>query len=231
MHRQLAIVVFSALFGVALVQSCASRVPHEQEGHFPLEGAHAALTCESCHGLGGFQAIPADCNSCHEVHRPPNHYPGQDCADCHTVWGWLVFTEPGGEAHICMTDHDPCLPLIASHDVTCSDCHGGVADYTGLDATCSSCHEAERPPYHHDDQDCASCHQPTDWLEGKLHPVTLPHFDAACEDCHKDPRNRPDVTCTTGCHGEAETQAIHQGFYGYQYRDAACLNCHLIGLR
>lgn len=232
MHRTLAIATFSALFAAALAQSCASRVPHDEEHRFPLEGVHAAITCESCHGLDGFEALPTECQACHEVDRPPGHYEGQDCVGCHTAYGWLVFTEPTGEVHPCQEDHDACLPLIDSHAITCSECHvDPTAGYAGLDATCESCHAAERPPYHYVGEDCAHCHLPTVWTDGQEHPITLPHFEAVCESCHPTPAERTNFTCTTGCHEQAETDVLHDNVYGYLYADASCYQCHPDGLQ
>lgn len=235
MRRALILVSLALAAAAGLSQACQSRVPHDLGEEFPLVGLHAPLPCDSCHVDGTFGALDPACEACHEADRPgADHYPDEVCADCHTAYGWLVFTTPTDSAplHPCLSDHTTCLPLVDAHDVSCSDCHLEPGQYVGLERRCGSCHEEERPAYHYDGQDCESCHPPTVWAEGVEHPVTLPHFDAPCEGCHLDPVNRADLTCFEGgCHGKPETDQIHDGFYGYAYTAPKCLECHPDGSR
>jgi hypothetical protein len=74
-----------------LYDSLLPEPAHEgDEPAFPLEGAHAMVSCGDCHGEEP-KALPAACVDCHEDDRPSaDHYPEQGCADCHDAYGWTV---------------------------------------------------------------------------------------------------------------------------------------------
>lgn len=205
----------------AVIWSCSPNAPHHPEDRFPLEGKHEALPCEACHGTDGFEALPTDCASCHEVDRPPDHYPG-DCGECHTAFGWLNFgstTSTNANPH-----ENNTFPLVGAHDLACGDCHTGP-DYTGLDGACESCHEDVRPPYHYPG-DCASCHPITTWADGAIHPVPLPHHTAACSSCHPDTADHTLFSCIDGCHLPEVTDPLHDLVAGYLRDSAKCAECH-----
>jgi hypothetical protein len=62
---------------------------HHATTRFPLLGAHAMTSCQSCHRQGIYQGLPQDCRSCHakdawRVSRPNhNNARFQDCQHCH----------------------------------------------------------------------------------------------------------------------------------------------------
>ncbi len=190
-----------------------------QTGRFPLEGAHARATCESCHATrspGKMQFVnqPTTCFACHAADyraaKDPDHALGsfpQDCTSCHTVASW------SGAA----IDHSLTrFPLVGSHQaVGCLECHRtGV--YRGTPLTCAGCHDgdysASTNPHHAAAgfaTQCESCHALTTWPSGTYDhaktafPLTGAHIGARCESCHGDAayKGRP-ATCVA-CHRTA----------------------------
>lgn len=204
----------------AVSWSCAPNPdpPHDKGMSFPLVGLHEALPCESCHGTDGFEALPTECAACHEQDRPPDHYPG-DCGDCHDEFGWLGGNTTGDNPH------QTTFPLQGPHDLQCSTCHVNSPVMSGLDPACESCHEDDRPPYHYAGG-CAECHPVTNWAAGRQHPIILPHHNAPCEQCHVDAFDWVAFSCTTGCHAQPATDALHDIVYGYVYDSPQCWSCH-----
>lgn len=130
----------------------------------PLDGAHAALTCEACHerpapdAPRAFAGTPARCEDCHAdahdgafdarlVAQPDD--PRGTCARCHSV---ERFDDPlpGGFVHGAWTG----LVLDGAHlQVGCETCHpathasddagrrfGRVADHVDVARGCAACH-------------------------------------------------------------------------------------------
>ena len=118
-----------------------------------LDGEHAGIACDGCHGQGSLKELSAGCITCHEepaVHRGEF---GTDCAACHTAQGWLP-------AHL--RYHAFALDHGQQEDVACLICH--PANYVAY--TCYGCHEhqpAEVERQHREEgvaeiADCAPCH-------------------------------------------------------------------------
>jgi hypothetical protein len=86
-----------------------------------LWGAHAKLSCNSCHKARGYN-ISSSCASCHN--KPANHFPG-DCLKCHNRSNWSAsFNHPRiGEHSYRSFPCAKCHPNgYSSHSCTC---HGG----------------------------------------------------------------------------------------------------------
>ncbi|MDZ7291448.1 MAG: hypothetical protein ONB44_07600 [candidate division KSB1 bacterium] len=135
---------------------------------FPLQGAHLAVACNSCHLNNRFAGTPADCYSCHQVdfQRPtsPNHMAlnfSHDCTTCHTVNAWKPST----------FDHDGRYFRIYSGKhrgkwQTCATCHVNPANYKIFE--CLNCHEHNqqrmddrhrgKPGYQYNSAACYNCH-------------------------------------------------------------------------
>lgn len=214
-----------------LLAACDKRLPHGGEDPvYPLRGLHAAVPCEACHGPGTPEALPISCIACHDADRPaPDHYPGQDCATCHTEDGWDVGVTP--------IDTDP------PTDTGPVDPHAGLAP----EQLCWDCHEAERSaPDHYADPvnpvkswDCGPCHTLVDWAEAPYeHPARTPHGTYTGSIEH--PPEEWVVACTT-CHPVALTafdcSTCHLGIFPHPFSpdtqapgptaDATCLGCHI----
>jgi hypothetical protein len=95
---------------------------------FILDGAHADITCESCHVDQLFTSTPADCSACHAEPEIHAGYFGLQCENCHSTTAW---SPAQMVAHTFPLDHGE-QGLIA-----CEVCH--VDRYT--EYTCYGCHE------------------------------------------------------------------------------------------
>ncbi|MFK7916015.1 MAG: cytochrome c3 family protein [Pseudomonadales bacterium] len=64
---------------------------HGQMADFALQGAHASLTCESCHSKPHLleAASPQQCSQCHASDDPHENRFGSDCAQCHSTEQFL----------------------------------------------------------------------------------------------------------------------------------------------
>ncbi|MEM7656495.1 MAG: hypothetical protein AAF399_10235 [Bacteroidota bacterium] len=203
---------------------------------FELEGTHARTDCKLCHQSLVFDEAPLDCASCHtDVH---SMLVGNDCARCHDSEDWLVDNIP--ELH-----EENGFPLYGAHaNLACVECHINETNlrFDRLGNECINCHlddfEATSKPNHvqlNFDMDCAACHTPdiawtpAEFLEHDA--LFFPVYSGShqntwsdCNECHQNPSNFAEFTCTT-CHGP-ETDDEHNGVAGYVYESLACLACH-----
>jgi hypothetical protein len=156
---------------------------------FPLDGAHARLTCAACHPNERYQDTPRECAGCHQdPHEGAN---GTDCARCHDTFSWTVSQFD----HAGLTDCASCHAQNAPpnhYPGQCSQCHTGTTswdqvrfDHAGL-TDCQDCHAA--PPDHFSGS-CNVCHtDTTDWRVVRFsHPgFSIYHGGANgnCALCH-----------------------------------------------
>lgn len=160
---------------------------------FPLERAHAALTCERCHKpakLGDsprcrdsvkYTGLEPACLACHEdVHKGEL---GKDCAKCHTS---------GENFKTLVFDHnrDSQFPLTGFHQiVACDACHPGRKYKLG-ETTCFSCHKEDDSHAGVLGDDCGKCHDTTGGaprFDHDEHTRFLRegvHARIECERCH-----------------------------------------------
>jgi hypothetical protein len=177
---------------------------------FPLTGAHATATCESCHVGGLFKGTPTACESCHSrgarvpaTAKPVNHVPTTlPCDQCHrsaVTWSGARFSHVTVTPGSCLTCHNNIvaagkpvnhLPTTSS----CDTCHRNVAwsptrfnHAEVAPGSCASCHNgvaARGKPTNHivTTASCDACHRTTAWL-----PATFSHANVApgtCTSCH-----------------------------------------------
>ncbi len=125
----------------------------EHETVFPLDGAHAVLSCSACHQERVFAGTPDSCVGCHAEPAVHAGLFGLDCAACHTTEAW----QPAA-----LMDHTFPLDHGESGTLACQTCHeSSYAVYT-----CYNCHEhepADIAEEHRDEgifdfADCARCH-------------------------------------------------------------------------
>ena len=155
---------------------------------FPLAGAHATVTCASCHTTKTSYKI-AGFASCETCHRDPHRERfGNSCSSCHTPQSWKTRR----------IDHSrTAFPLRGAHaSVQCVSCHVKPAlEVKPRSDTCAACHtDPHRGVFK---QDCASCHTETTFkktgtgniLSGFDHsstrfPLVDAHATLACASCH-----------------------------------------------
>ncbi len=121
---------------------------------FPLDGAHARLTCEQCHPNRQFKGTSTACAACHA--EPVYHQGlfGLECAACHSTEAWSPARFD--ERHTFPLNHGE------AGVVDCKVCH-----VDSLQAyTCYGCHEHQPTKIakkHQEEgirnfQDCMHCH-------------------------------------------------------------------------
>ncbi len=141
---------------------------------FPLVGAHAVASCESCHGNINQQlTILNTSTECIECHRTQfereilasNHSENEACYLCHNTHAWLPTD---------MSHHDFYFPIFSgSHKnewSTCeAECHVNPTDYSdfscGLNGVCHEHRQSEMDDEHDDEQGYS-------------------YVSSACYDCH-----------------------------------------------
>jgi len=137
------------------------------DGRFPLLGAHARITCGSCHTLPAFgllfaPADESDCIACHQADYQRVHAADQfptDCLACHGLETW------GGGS---FRGHDAFFPITSGRhsSAECRTCHIVAQDYGVF--SCLECHEHAqaqmddkhrgRNGYVYDSKACYNCH-------------------------------------------------------------------------
>jgi hypothetical protein len=205
---------------------------------FPLQGEHATLDCQDCHA-DGYTGTPTDCVGCHQTDYNgadnPNHIAAgfsTDCDDCHG------YADPNWQSG---SYPHTVWPLLGNHaSQQCTTCH--VNDvYQGLPSDCVDCHlddyNGTSDPNHATagfPTDCVLCHSPADpsWSDGDFNHVWFPinsgpHVVAECSDCHRNPLNFLEFSCTSGgCHPQGPTNQDHSEVQGYAWDSALCYACH-----
>jgi len=188
---------------------------HNRQTDFVLSGQHQSVDCAACHVSA---ELPGDtCINCHSDDDAHEGLLGAACADCHNSTEWQAS----------LFDHQTTrFPLFGGHvEVACQSCHVNELKQNLPGVTCIDCHADDDP---HDGQlgdDCASCHNETDWLtdvrfdhDFTAFPLLGAHKDAACADCHADRRFADTPSDCVDCHRQDD---IHQGVLG-----ADCATCH-----
>jgi len=200
------------------------------EGHAEIE-----TDCSSCHVMFNKAGQRQLCMDCHEdvaadiatslgYHGLHPEASGDQCASCHTDHEGrgadvVIFEEDD-------FDHDYAdFAISDAHlEAECGDCHVADKKYREAPSECVDCHRDEKPHEESMDDDCASCHKPTDWADGEFdhdsteYPLLGKHREAACLDCHDDHTfPEPPTTCF-GCH---EDDDAHDGRSGNE-----CGACH-----
>jgi len=159
--------------------SGAPRFEHSRTD-FPLVGAHAHVTCASCHPGSGarrqFEGVAhGTCATCHD--DPHDGSFGGDCQTCHTPTGWGQMARTFDASRI---NHEELtgFALVGAHgSLDCASCHGdpsrprdGIAmTFVRTDGafpapaheTCQSCHADPHDGIFSDNpggSECASCH-------------------------------------------------------------------------
>lgn len=200
------------------------------EGHAELEPE-----CSSCHAMFQRNAQRQLCMDCHEdvakdiddaegFHGLHPDARGDQCASCHT-------DHEGRDANVVMLVEDEFDHSFTDFEITgaheeaeCDNCHASTEKHRDAPSDCAACHKEDAPHGESMGDDCADCHQTTEWPDADFdhdttdYPLIGKHQEAACLDCHEDRTfQNPPTTCY-GCHAEDDA---HDGRSGQQ-----CENCH-----
>lgn len=197
-------------------------IEKHQESAFPLDGAHVAQPCFSCHKTGKtwvFANMKTTCVACHsDVHEgkiDSSYYPKQSCTSCHTSSEWSSI----------QFDHAKTkFPLAGGHSrVACKSCHWVKTEqgleqlFKGLSQQCATCHQdVHGKQFEHNGRtDCAVCHTVNAWNVTKFdHNTTNYRLDGqhklvSCAKCHK------------------ATLANNPSIRLYKIEKYECIDCHL----
>ena len=151
--------------------------------NFPLQGRHALLPCEQCHGDRrdrSFARPTVPCWECHQADlqnagaRGTDHtafpgYPQLACLGCHGFWRWTPATFGG---------HGSCFPIDSGNHagIACARCHVAGLPTPLQIGSCSSV------PY----PACSSCH-PCSSVQPRHTSVpgfSCVNLDQRCYECH-----------------------------------------------
>jgi hypothetical protein len=197
-------------------------IVQHNDGPFPLNGAHLATPCISCHMIQDewrFKDIGITCVDCHEdIHArvlDSQFYPDNDCTACHSENRWTDVT----------FDHSSTtFKLEGAHmEVDCRGCHfeevgtDFVQQFTGLSHDCSSCHMDNHGGQFTRDglTNCKECHNASTWLIDSFDhnktqfPLDGAHINVDCMECHK------------------ETRVNNESYILYKIENFRCIDCHL----
>jgi hypothetical protein len=205
---------------------------HATDTSFPLEPQHTEVECDACHvsktdfglKLGADSGTDlGDCRTCHEDDRPPVHYEGQSCGECHEGTKWY----PGG-----LGDNPHDITGFALHGahlaLDCDDCHEAGEPKGLASSFCADCHGTDDPHKNMLGRQCDDCHTETTWLRVDFQhaetgwPLRGAHRLAACWDCHAAGYAGTPTDCWR-CHEAAAPASVpaHQSaFFPY------CDSCH-----
>ena len=186
---------------------------------FPLTGAHAVVSCDSCHRSKDFAEVGQTCNDCHsqdDVHKGRN---GTQCVDCHstTTWTKLTFN------HMVVSG----FALVGGHKgLDCQSCHRTDDFSVAGGSDCNSCHQPDDPHEGRFGADCGSCHNTFNW-ESVLFDhsaetgFTLPpgHRELDCDACHTESLAVALPSECGTCHAADD---VHKGQLGDR-----CTGCHV----
>ncbi len=202
---------------------------------FPLTGAHASVSCASCH-TSGYTNTPTDCYSCHSntyatATTPTNHSAAglpHTCQDCHTTTSWTAST---------FNHTNTGFTLTGAHvSLDCSSCHKGTV--SGLTADCYSCHAKDyagtTDPNHTAQgfpHDCTQCHSTTSWSGSSFDhnttgfPLTGAHTTVSCASCHSSGYTNTPTDCYS-CHSNTYTTATTPTNHSAAGLPHTCQDCH-----
>lgn len=190
-----------------------------QKTAFPLTGAHARVTCQSCHADERYRGTPKDCFTCHQLDDKHKGSNGKLCANCHTTAKWSAVS----------FDHNKQtrFPLSGRHaEIQCSACHKGPGTPQKIDMTCISCHRADDVHKGGNGEKCESCHTAKNWKTSSFDhntatefPLKGAHSRVTCKACHTSGVFTQKIATT--CYSCHQKKDVHKGQEG-----KSCERCH-----
>ncbi len=183
---------------------------------FPLQGHHQQLACNDCHNTEkAWHEAETTCNACHE--DPHGDALPDQCDQCHQPTQWRALLP---------FDHNETdFPLTGKHSqAVCSSCHFNQT-FQFNDTSCFSCHGKTDPHLGSNGQQCDSCHSTKSWQKITFNhddtdfPLSGGHRPLPCSACHNPntPHQQPAKQCQS-CHANDD---IHLGRF-----DQQCDQCH-----
>ena len=203
--------------GADIVQLSRAQFDHRLTD-FALEGAHAALDCESCHKKDqAWRKAPVACVGCHKKDDVHHEQFTQSCGECHSSLTWT-----GGKF-----DHDKTdFKLTGTHlTVTCDACHVG-GHYKQTPKTCVGCHKTDDEHRGSRGDDCGKCHVTKEWKTAKFdhlketnYALLGVHDEINCVACHRSGNYKDKIP--KDCNGCHQADDAHAARFGKK-----CEDCH-----
>lgn len=153
---------------------------------FAQQGAHAPISCETCHGESLTRLkVGEDCSSCHKDDDAHQGSLGGTCKTCHFEgypWTDVTFNH----------NVQSSFPLEGRHRVvSCTRCHSNAPQaYKPLETSCVSCHASQDVHQGKLGNDCERCHDVHgaapffDHNSMTSYPLEGAHARADCKGCH-----------------------------------------------
>jgi len=202
---------------------------------FALTGAHATVSCTSCHASLDFSKQKTMCVSCHQ--DPHLGEFGTECARCHTP---RSFIDRAGMVRMHQMTR---FPLAGAHaGLDCESCHPPVGQgrlrFVATNAECRNCHladyQATRVPDHGASGfplECATCHNTMAFRPARFDhagtgfALTGTHRRLPCLACHGDGvwRGR-DPDCYS-CH-RSDYESTTDPDHALASFPTTCASCH-----
>ena len=148
-------------------------------GEVIADHADIEADCSSCHAMFNKSAQRGLCMDCHEEVATDidstggyhGHHPdasNDQCATCHTDHegrdALVVILDESAFDHA-FTDFE----LLGTHlENECGDCHKAEEKHRDAPSECVGCHLEDKPHKDTMDDDCASCHEPTEWADARF---------------------------------------------------------------
>lgn len=206
----------------------AGGFPHDAVG-FSL-AAHPKLssgkpfTCQDCHPQGPTTFDVSICSTCHQtidaafMQKHSAAY-GSACLGCHD----------GKESYGKAFDHNKVSFILTGKHTSldCGACHSGarrIADLKTTKTACYDCHQKDDAHKGDLGQDCAVCHNSSDWKlatfdhSKSAFPLTGAHATVDCAHCHI---NNVFIGTPTQCYACHQKDDQHKGAFGQD-----CAACH-----
>ena len=192
---------------------------NHQHTNFELLGAHASISCVSCHtDQESFRGTSTACFDCHEQDDAHDGGLGSSCENCHSASGWLDT----------QFDHDTETDFVitgAHLDATCTQCHIDNL-FEDTSPQCVDCHSVDDVHQGSRGSECNQCHTTESWQESEFQHLQETGFDLqgahaelSCQQCHLVDMalTNPPTECI-GCHSSDDP---HLGDRGSE-----CDSCH-----
>jgi hypothetical protein len=185
---------------------------------FELTGAHASVSCDSCHAANKpYRDAASTCHACHGKQEPHQGKLGKQCESCHNAAAWRQVRY----------DHSKTtFPLRGEHTrVPCVQCHFANR-YKGTPGACVACHAPDDVHQGERGTECANCHAAESWKSARFDHLKKTgfalegvHARIDCQDCHRSGRLQDPVP--KDCHGCHLGEDSHAGRLGQE-----CGKCH-----
>jgi Cytochrome c7 and related cytochrome c len=168
---------------------------------FPLQNAHATISCYGCHRDPTFRGAPLACADCHATDDVHHGTRGSACQDCHDTKAWKTSRFDHARA--------TGFALVGRHaNVACEGCHRNGDLKTPVSRDCGTCHATADRHSGRFGSACADCHAQDTW---KI--ATYDH-------------SRHDNFVLRGAHSSLDCHACHTARVGQQVLATDCVGCH-----